>query len=130
MKKLSLIIALAFTVALSGCSKDSEISAFITEWDAVTAEMVQKINSGDVDGAKASFDQKKPSLQSKWDSIKTARGFQVSADSKKKLEESLKKNMSSLASSMTANSMKLATDKAKFDKLRNLIDEYGKIFTP
>ncbi len=128
MKQITLFLVLAFCLTLIGCSKDGDINAFITEWDSVTAEMVQKINAGDIDGAKTAFDGKKESLKSKWAGIKDARGFQVGADSKKKLEESMTKNMSALSSAMITNSMKLATDKAKMDKLKALITEYGEIF--
>lgn len=128
MKKITLFFLLAFCLTIVGCSKDGEINSFLTEWDSVTNEMVQKINAGDIDGAQTAFDGKKESLKSKWAGIKDARGFQVSADSKKKMEESAKKNMGALMGAMTANSMKLATDKAKFEKLQALIKEYGEIF--
>lgn len=128
MKKITLFLVLAFCLTMVGCSKDGEIDAFLTEWDSVTNDMVQKINAGDIDGAKTAFDGKKESLKSKWAGVKDARGFQVSADSKKKMEESMKKNMSSLTGAMTSNMIKFATDKAKSDKLRALITEYGEIF--
>lgn len=128
MKKITLFLMLAFCLSLAGCSKDAEIGAFITEWDTTTNDMVQKINTGDVDGAKTAFDAKKESLKSKWNGIKDAKGFQVSEDSKKKMEESMKKNMSALMGAMTSNMMKLAADKPKMDKLQALIKEYGEIF--
>ncbi len=130
MKKITLFLALAFCLTMVGCSKDGEINAFITEWDSITDDMVQKINAGDIDGAKTAFDAKKESLKSKWAGIKDARGFQVGADAKKKLEESAKKNMTALTTAMTGNMMKIATDKAKVDKLQALIKEYGEIFKP
>ena len=128
MKKLSVFLMAAFLLSMVGCSKDAEVNAFITEWDSVTNEMVQKINSGDVDGAAAAFDAKKESLKTKWDGIKNAAGMQVSEDTKKKLTESATKNMSSLSSAMTSNMMKLAADKAKLTKLQALVKEYGDIF--
>lgn len=128
MRKITLFLALALCLSIIGCGKDAEINTFITEWDGVTNEMVQKINAGDIDGAKTAFDAKKESLKTKWSGIKDAKGFQVSADSKKKMEDSMKKNRSALTSAMTANMMKLATDKAKLDKLKALITEYGEIF--
>src|SRR5260221_5329645 len=97
MKNLSLFIVLAFCLGLTGCSKDAEVNAFITEFDSVTKEIVSKIdanpNSAGVDDAQKAFDAKKADLKSKWDSIKTAKGIQVSADTKKKLEDSATANM-------------------------------------
>ena len=130
MKKITLFLVLAFCLTIIGCSKNEDITAFITEWDTVTNDLVQKINGGDIDGAKVAFDGKKESLKSKWAAIKDAKGFQVSEDSKKKLEESMKKNMSAITGAMTGNMMKLATDKAKMDKLQGLIKDYGEIFKP
>ena len=128
MKKITLFFVLAFCLTMVGCSKDGEINAFLTEWDSVTNDMVQKINAGDIDGAKTAFDAKKESLKSKWASVKDAKGFQVSEDTKKKMTDSATKNMSALTSAMTANAMKFAADKAKAEKLRALITEYGEIF--
>lgn len=128
MKKITLFLVLALSLSMLGCSKDGEINAFITEFDSITNEMVKKINEGDIDGARTAFDAKKANLKSQWDSIKTAKGFQVSADTKKKAEESMIKNASALSSAMIANSMKLATDKAKMEKLKALVTEYGEIF--
>jgi hypothetical protein len=101
---------------------------FWTEWETVTNEMVAKINAGDIDGAKTAFDGKKESLKTKWDGIKGARGFQVSAETQKKMQESATKNTTALTSAMITNSMKLAADKAKADKLKALVTEYGEIF--
>mgnify|MGYP006332878109 CR=1 FL=1 len=67
-----------------GCSKDGEINAFVADFDATTKQMVEKINAGDVDGARTAFDAKKESLKTQWVSIKTSRGFQVSAELRKK----------------------------------------------
>lgn len=128
MKKITLLLVLFFCLSLLGCSKDGEINAFIADFDSVTNEMVKKINEGDIDGARTAFDGKKEKLKSQWDSIKNAKGFQMSAETKKKAEESIVKNASSLSGAMIANSMKLATDKAKMEKLKALVTEYGEIF--
>ena len=130
MRKFTLFLVLAFCLSLMGCSKDSEVKAFISELDTVTSEMVQKINAGDVDGARTAFDSKKESLKTKWDGIKTARGFQVSKEVQKEAIEKVTKNGTALAGAMTGNMMKFATDKAKLDKLQALVKEYTDIFKP
>jgi hypothetical protein len=128
MKRITLFLVLTFCLALIGCSKDAEIATFMTEWEGVTNDMVKKIDAGDVDGAKAAFDGKKDALKAKWADVKTARGFQVSADTQKKMTDGATKNMGALTASMTKNVMKLAGDKTKMDKLQALIKEYGDIF--
>ncbi|MBX7171124.1 MAG: hypothetical protein K1X72_09210 [Pyrinomonadaceae bacterium] len=128
MRKITLFLVLALCLSMMGCSKDAEIKAFISELDTVTNEMVQKINAGDVDGARTAFDGKKESLKTKWDGVKTARGFQVSKEVQKEAVEKVTKNASTLAGAMTSNMMKLATDKAKLDKLQALVKEYTEVF--
>ncbi len=128
MKKITLFLTLILCAALIGCSKDGEITSFLTDWEVVTNEMVKKIDEGDIDGAKSAFDAKKDSLKTKWESVKTARGFQVSDDMQKKMTDSATKNMSALSGSATKNLMKLAADKPKMDKLQALIKDYSDIF--
>ena len=128
MKKLTVFLLAIFALSLVGCSKDAQINSFLTEWETVTNEMSKKIETGDVDGAKAAFDAKKDSLKKSWDDVKTAKGFQVSEETKKKLEESAKNNMSNLLNATMKGSMKMGGDKAKSDKLQALMKEYGEIF--
>ena len=127
-----LIVVLCLMAVVMGCSKDAEINAFITEFDAVTQDIVSKIDadpsSKGVDAAQASFDAKKSSLKAKWDGIKDAVGFQVSADTKKKLEDSVSKNMKSLMDVSTKNMMKLALDKNASTKFQALLNDYQSTF--
>ncbi|CAN5845337.1 hypothetical protein BH20ACI4_BH20ACI4_07200 [soil metagenome] len=128
MKKLSILLIAVFALGLAGCSKDEQINAFLTEWETVTNDMSAKIEAGDVDCAKTAFDGKKESLKASWDEVKTARGFQVSEDTKKKMDESAKKNMNTLMSASMKGTMKTGGDKAESDKLQTLMKEYGEIF--
>lgn len=128
MKKLALISALLLCVGLGACSKDSEVSSFLQEFETVTNEMIQKIEAGDIDGAKKAFKAKEDSLKTSWDSNKSARGFQVSAETKTKMEESVKKNISALTSATMKSAMKLGGDKAKAEAMQNLLKEFVGIF--
>jgi hypothetical protein len=125
------LVALCCLASL-GCSKDAEINSFLTEWDAVTNEIVQKIDtnpsSAGVDEAQKTWDEKKADLKAKWDKVKDARGFQVSKDTQKKLEESAKKNVTALTTVMSKNVVKLATDKGAADKFKRLMEDYGNTF--
>ncbi len=132
MNKLNLLLVIGCLAFVMGCSKDADINAFITEFDAVTKEMVSKIDAdpsgaGIADAQKA-FDGKKASLKAKWDGIKDAVGFQVSADTKKKLEESVANNMKSLMAVSTKNMMKLAMDKEAMSKFQALLKDYQSTF--
>jgi len=134
MKKIALFSLLVCCFYLSGCSKDAEINTFITEFDATTNEIVQKIDanptSAGVDEAQKAFDAKKASLTAKWDAIKDAVGMQVSEDAKKKLKDSVEKNMKALVDVSTKNMMKLAADRAALTKFQALMKDFQATFTP
>lgn len=132
--KLNLLFALGCLIlVVAGCSKDAEINAFITEFDTVTQEIVSKIDANPsaagVDEAQKAFDSRKAGLKEKWDGIKGAVGFQVSSDTKKKLEESVSKNMKSLIDVSTKNAMKLALDKDAASKFKTLLTDYQATFS-
>ncbi len=132
MKK-TIVIALALcSLLMTSCSKDAEVNAFITEFESTTKEITSKIDSnptaaGVADAQKA-FDAKKASLKAKWDAIKDAVGFQVSADTKKKLEDSVTKSMKELTDVSTKNAMKLAQDGDAIAKFQALMKDYQTVF--
>jgi hypothetical protein len=132
MKKISLFLILAFCLSLAGCSKDAEVNAFITEFDSATKEIVSKIDanpsSAGIDDAQKALDGKKASLKTKWEAIKSARGFQVGADTKKKLEDSVSNNMKALMDVSTKNMAKLAMDKDAAAKFQKLLTDFGSMF--
>lgn len=132
VKTFALGLVALFCLSLVGCSKDAEINSFLTEWDAVTNEIVQKIDadpsSAGVEDAQKIWNEKKADLKAKWDKIKDARGFQVSKDMQKKMEESAQKNVSVLTAVMSKNMVKLARDKDAADKFKNLMEDYGTTF--
>lgn len=128
MKKLTAFLVAIFALSMVGCSKDAQISAFLTEWETVTKDMSAKIETGDIDGAKAAFDARKDSLKKGVEEIKTARGFQVSEETMKKWEEGVRKNTETLTNATLKGAMKMGGDKAKTDKLTALMKEYGEIF--
>lgn len=128
MKKTALFLLLACCLCLAGCSKDSEVNAFITELDSTTNDMVKKIdanpNSAGIDEAQKAFDAKKADLKTKLDAFKDAANFQVTADTRKKLEDSIKNNFQALANVFTKNLMKMAADKDAQSKYQTLIKDY------
>lgn len=128
MKRVTLFLVAMLSLGLAGCSKDAEINAFITEFDAVTKEIVAKIDANPsaagIDEAQKAFDGKKASLKAKWDGIKNAIGMQVSAETKKKLEDSVAANMKALMDVSTKNMMKLAMDKDASAKFKALLTDY------
>jgi hypothetical protein len=134
MKKVTLFLLAVFCLGLTGCSKDADINAFITEFDAATKEIVTRIDANPtaagIDDAQKAFDGKKASLKAKWDAIKGAVGMQVSADTKKKLEDSLSNNMKSLTDVSMKNAVKMASDKDASEKFKKLLTDFQSTFSP
>ena len=133
MKKVTLFLVVVFCLGLTGCSKDAEINAFITEFDSTTKDLISKIDAdpsaAGIDAAQKSYDGKKAALKTKWDAIKGAMGFQVSADVKKKLEDTVKSNMQSLMDVSSKHAMTIASDDEAEKKFTKLLTEYQSMFT-
>ena len=132
MKKITLFLMAVCVFGLAGCSKDAEVNAFITEFDSTTKEMISKIDANPtaagIDDAQKAYDGKKVSLRAKWDVVKDAVGFQVSADTKKKLEDTVKKNMDSLVEVTTKHAETIASDEQAEKKFTKLLDDYQSMF--
>lgn len=132
--KILMIVTLAIvSFLLTGCSKDAEVNAFISEFDAATTEIVQKIesnpSSAGVDAAISAFNARKPQLKSKWDEIKGAVGIQVTAETKKRLETSVANNMKALTEVSIKNAVKMSADREASAKFRGLMEDYSKTFS-
>jgi hypothetical protein len=122
-KSISLLLILV-VMALSGCKKDAEINAVLADFDSFTKELVGKVDANPtaagVDDAQKYLDSRRAEMKDKWDSIKGARGFQVSKETQEKMEESLKNNFMSvmgLQSKYIAKSMSDPDFKSKLEKL-------------
>ena len=131
MKKIALFLMVVFCLSLTGCNKDAEINAFIAENNAVIKDIVAKIDADPsekgVDEAQKSFDSKKEGLKAKWEAIKNVRGAQVSADTQKKLTDSMAADMKMLTDVQQKHAQKLATNGQAMNKFVNLIKAYGDI---
>ena len=131
MKKIALFLLFVFCLSLTGCSKDAEVNAFITENNAVIKEVVAKIDANPsekgVDEAQKAFDAKKAGLKAKWDAIKDARGAQVSSDVQKKLNDSVAADMKMLTDVQQKHAQKLATDGDAMNKFVKLVQAYSDI---
>ena len=127
-----LLMSLCLVLAACGFNKDSEVSAFITEFDAATNEIVAKIDANPseagVDEAQKAFDARKASLRSKFDAFKNAKGAQVSQDMQKKLNDSTEKNMKSIMDVSTKHAMTLGSDPDAAKKFQKLMEDYSNTF--
>jgi outer membrane murein-binding lipoprotein Lpp len=130
-KFASLLIALAL-LALAGCKKDAQINAVLADFDSFTAELVKKVDAqptaAGVDAAQKYLDSRKEELKGKWDSIKGARGFQVSDETKKKMADSIVKNYTTVSGLQIKYMGKSMNDPAFKSKLDKLVKDYQDLY--
>jgi hypothetical protein len=124
-------IALAATVAVAaaGCSKDAEVLGFVNEFDAFSAEIVKKMKAAPnpatgVDAAQAYLDQNKASIRQKLGAIKQVRAFQISDETKKKMEASLINSAAAVAGLEMEYVTQMAANEAFRSKLEKLVADY------
>lgn len=131
-RKIVFLLLIVAVVGLAGCKKDAEINAVLADFDSFTKELVKKVEAqptaAGVDDAQKFLDSKRADLTAKWDSIKGARGFQVSDDTKKKMEESLKNNFMSVAGLQVKYMSKSMSDAAFKSKLEKLVKDYQRLY--
>lgn len=126
MKRRLVLLLILFAALLTGCSKDKEVDKFIGDLDTFSEELVKKADSDGIDAAQKHFDDKSPDLKKTYAEVAQYRGFQVSEDTKSKLEESVTKNTTSV---MKLKIKFMTKPKAEQDKVDKLTDAYVKLLT-
>lgn len=96
MKKVALLVFVSFVLSFVGCAPAADVGSFVTELDSVTAEVVKKISSNDVAGAKTYFDGKKAGLASSIAVLKKIPDGQMPKADEDKLVASVDKNLKAL----------------------------------
>jgi hypothetical protein len=124
--RISLVPAAFLLLAgLAACSKDAEALSFAEELDGVSNEIVRIVKSAPtpsagVDAAQKYLDERKSGLRQKFDAFKDARGFQISSETKQRLETSLTSGITAVSGLQLEFMLLEVTDagfKAKIDKL-------------
>jgi len=129
MTRLS-IAALAIAAALTtGCSKDEDVASFIAEFDTFSSTIVKSVKSAPslpagIDAAQKYLDANKESIRTKLAAIKEVKNFQISEETKKKLETSFMTNAQSVASLPLDYVGPLAMNEALRVKMEKLINDY------
>jgi len=117
MKKLILILVLFSCLSLTSCSKDSQANSFMKEYAAVSDQIAKKLEDGDTDGAREIFENKKDSLNAKWQKVKTGLPFQYSAETKKRMKTEPEENISEVVEAANNAIKKNPNDEAKIQAL-------------
>ena len=131
---IALPALLLICVTISGCRKDAEVNATVSAVDALTTELVRRIEaapnpSAGVDDAQEYLDARKTEIASKMGVLKSLRGDQVSDETKKKLASRLADDASrvgDLQVKYVSHSISNPAFKTKLDKL---VGDYQTLLT-
>lgn len=89
MKRALLGLVAVSAIAMTGCSKDAEVEAFMKENEAFSKDVAAAAEKDGADAARKIFDEKKGGLKSKYAEIKEARNFQVTEENRNKLNKNV-----------------------------------------
>jgi hypothetical protein len=125
------VVAAAATV---GCSKDKEVLAFVSDFDAFSNEIVKQVKSAPnasagVEAAQKYLDENKARVQQKMSVIKEVKNFQITDETKKKMETSIVDNVKTVAGLQIEYMGQVAMDRSLQAKFEKLIKDYHETIT-
>lgn len=133
MKKSALFLTFILGLIVLGCrGRDAEVDTFIEASDRLTVEIVQKIKAdptvSGVEEAQKILDGKKTDLRSKYDALKSARGYEIKEETMKKFTDSIFKNAEAV-NNLRIDYVEKSVDDAAFGKkIDKLVDDFNQIY--
>lgn len=133
MKKVIFGLAIVMSFVFAGCAgKDAEINAFISDSDKLANDIVKKVKDNPtvagIDEAQKLLDSKKADLKTKYDVVKTARGYQVKEETMKKFTDSVFKNSESVNGLKLDYVEKTVEDESFGKKIDKLVEDFNAIY--
>jgi hypothetical protein len=131
---IALAALLLISMTVTGCRKDREVNATVSSVDALTTELVRRIEaapnpSDGVDDAQQYLDTRKTEIAGKMGVLKSLRGDQVSDETKMRLTSRLAEDASKVGDlqvKYVSQSISHPAFKAKLDKL---VGDYQTLLT-
>ena len=125
---------LLISITVAGCRKDAEVNATVSAVDALTTELVRRIEaapnpSDGVDDAQEYLDARKTEIASKMGDLKKLRGDQVSDETKKQLASRLADDASKVGDLQVKYVSHSISDPAFKAKLDKLVGDYQTLLT-
>jgi len=129
MQRFLLVLVIALSSLLGGCSRDGDVVAFMGKLDGFTAELVKRVETSSdkksgVESAQRYFDEHKVEIESAYGDIKNVRGFQVEEATMKKLETNLIQNTTKVAGLKLELIRETTRDRELDEKLDRLEKSY------
>lgn len=133
MKRIVVTVLTLFALLLSGCSRDTDVEAFISKLDTHTTEIVSRVEGAKdrkagVESAQRYFDENKGELQTSYSTIKGLRGYQVKQETVQKLSDSVISNGSKVAGLKIKLMSETMSDTELDKKLEKLTADYAAVF--
>jgi len=119
MKKLVLVLMFISLLLLSGCKKDAQVNDFIKEYVSIIDEVAEKLDEGDFDAARKTFDDRKENLRAKWEKIKYSSERQISKETLNKMNTIPEEHINQLVKSANDAIKKTPADEEKIKDLVN-----------
>lgn len=119
MKKLVLVLMFISLLLLSGCKKDAQVNDFIKEYVSIIDEVAEKLDEGDFDAARKTFDDRKENLRAKWEKIKYSSERQISKETLNKMNTIPEEHINQLVKSANNAIKKTPADEEKIKDLVN-----------
>jgi PBP1b-binding outer membrane lipoprotein LpoB len=118
--KRAILLSLSIAMFAVGCSKNGDVKEFVKENDALVSEINKSTTA---DAAQKVFESHREALKTKLDSIKDARGFQVSQES----QDALAKSLVAGATAICSLQIKAIGNPADEPKYKSLCDSYSNL---
>jgi hypothetical protein len=131
---LALALVAAFAAGLVACSRDEEVKAAMAELDSFSSALVKAVKtapnpSAGVDAAQKYLEANKGGVQQKMAAIKDLRNFQVSEETRKKLEACVMNNATAVAGLQLDYVSQAALDSEFSARLEKLVNDYKNVVT-
>jgi hypothetical protein len=131
---IALPALLLISMSVAGCSKDAEVNATVSAVDALTTELVRRIQaapnpSDGVDDAQEYLDARKTEIAGRMGVLKSLRGDQVSDETKRTLTSRLAEDAAKVGDLQIKYVSHSITDPAFKAKLDKLVDDYQTLLT-
>jgi hypothetical protein len=131
---IALPALLLISMSVAGCGKDAEVNATVSAVDALTTELVRRIQaapnpSDGVDDAQEYLDARKTEIAGRMGVLKSLRGDQVSDETKRTLTSRLAEDAAKVGDLQIKYVSHSITDPAFKAKLDKLVDDYQTLLT-
>ena len=124
-------IVMAFSASACGIRKDAEVNSFVAELDKLGADIVRTVDekptAAGLDQAQQLLEERKNELKASFEKLKSVRGFQITEETKKKLADSVTKNVAAVNGLRFKHAGKTVSDKEFGQKLSRLSADFNSI---